>query len=119
MTISPWLIYFANEADSVSDFLRGWGLIFLLMSGVSLVAIFSTASEKDDLSKKIFKFATKILFILIPGGFLFCLASSLIPSTKTCYEMFIIPKVVNSQLVQKLPDYLTAYIEKELKGATN
>lgn len=115
MTISPWLIYFADKADAVVFTFVTIALIFMV---IQIILISNVKKEDLDEAKKNnqrVKVSLKPFYIFI--GFL--ILAALMPSTSTCYKMFIIPKIVNSKLVQKLPDYLTAYIEKELKGATD
>jgi hypothetical protein len=97
MTITPLLIYGISTLNVIGICLSGIGLCILLSSFISQL------KDEDD--------HCNLLFI----GTILILISIFIPSKKTMYEMLIVPTVVNSPTVQKLPDELQAYINKTLE----
>ena len=107
MIVTPSLIYWANIADSVSC-----SLIILLLLEALWVIVLSVVnlnrwSELKETKWKFLKLNSIIFTIIL-------LVITFIPSTKTIYQMYIIPTIVNSPIAQKLPDELQQFIDKEL-----
>lgn len=128
--ITPSLIYLINLADGIQAFIL---YIFIASIGLITVILWAAYQEHSELcdwdkkrypeeyerNQKHLRTRNKLIkssiitfslsaFLILLGG--------LLPTTKTCYEMLILPKIANAQLTQKLPIYLQEYIEKELKG---
>lgn len=114
MTLSPWLIYFAGIANGVKTLLCITTFFMFVISFIIWLMYFLSldediGSEKTCKSLKPFRLAIPLIALLI--GFV----EVFVPSSKTIYEIMIIPPVVNSTVVQKLPDELQQFIDKELK----
>jgi hypothetical protein len=108
MTISPWLIYFADLADTIGNLF----IVLTVITGIaSAFFIICKLDREDDVLVRIAKWRR----LTIPLFFIFLILSIFSPSTNTLYKMMIIPSVVNSNVVQKLPDELQQYIDKALK----
>jgi hypothetical protein len=108
MTISPWLIYFADLADTLD-------ILFAVITACSIIIILIIACNLDEVSKDDKKSGIMAIKILFSVFIFFGLFFIFLPSSKTIYKMMIIPSAVNSNVVQKLPDELQQYIDKVLK----
>lgn len=119
MTISPWIIYFASMADTLNNFfifLIGMAIVAALICLIMLIAVASDAALTSAEKKLQHKYFKKKLILSLLLTLIFSFLNGITPSTKTCYEMFIIPKIVNSKLIQNMPVYIQQYIEKEIKN---
>lgn len=127
--ISAFQVYCIMTLDNIVAFLCLICVIFVVISCFLAFATYEKFAEwtkekawdGDDESKsqKIAKnkyFILKKYFLL---SLLVCLTSGLIatftPSTNAAIAMYIVPKLSDSKLMQNLPDYLQAYIQKEIK----
>lgn len=119
MTLSPWLIYLAGIADNFEPALSLL-CVFSMAAAIIIFVIYLIVST-DDYSKDE-ELAAKLkpcsirLFIF---SIFTLIVALLMPSSDTVYKMMIIPAVVNSNVVQKLPDELQQYIDKVLKTPEN
>lgn len=110
MIISPWLIYFADLMDSIGTSI---GILLIVIGSIVItITLCNGLKSADDDCHKI-KWGT--VKRLMTAFFIILLAGTFIPSSKTFYKMLIIPTVVNSSVVQKLPNELQKFIDKELK----
>lgn len=108
MTISPWLIYFADLADTIT-------VLFAVISIISIFVCLLLACNLDEIGKESKKSGIRAIKILLSVCIVFCIFFVFTPSSKTIYKMMIIPTAVNSTVVQKLPDELQQYMDKVLK----
>lgn len=113
MTLSPWLIYFADLADSI---VGGCAIVTGIALLTIIICIFTwfcnDGDYKSDIKNRLI--AKKIGMKAVIIFFISFLLAVFLPSTQTVYKMLIIPPVVNSNVVQKLPDELQQYIDKVL-----
>lgn len=119
MMLSPGLIYFADLADSITNLFVFLAVIFLVWL-LFYLAIYAAddshvnnCEDKKCVKCKKMRLEFKRLFSC---SILFFILTFFIPSTKTVYKMIIIPTVVNSNVIQKLPDELQQYIDKVISN---
>jgi hypothetical protein len=105
MTLSPWLIYFADLASPIDT------LFIVCTVLISLVTVLCFSVAMDNPKEHHIWLPFKLSF---SAFCLFGLLALFTPSTNTVYKMMIVPPVVNSDIVQKLPDELQKYIDKVL-----
>lgn len=106
--ISPWLIYFVIMLDTLK------GLIIagpVIVSFIPFFIFVNALGEGDDIERKS-KIRVKIWSI--PCGLLF-LIGIFLPTSQQMAAILIIPKMVNSEMAQKLPTDLLKLTEKLLK----
>ncbi len=110
MEITPFEIYLVMQMDSLC-----W-LLFILCTvtgGVSVVSFvellidFTTEEKRAPLKK--------VLKINVPLSIMFLLLFVATPSTKTVAAMYVVPKVVNNENVQKLPDEMLQLFRESVK----
>lgn len=108
MTLSPCLIYFADICDTLNKI---FVIILFPAIWIALGSFLSFQEEKDGNEKK----TLHTVFCFSLGTFIFFLLAFIFtPSTQTVYKMIAVPAIVNSPVVQKLPDELQLFIDKEL-----
>jgi hypothetical protein len=121
--ITPFEIYLINLADTLNGLFGGFAFITFILCVAIICARCNIDEPYDNGIKQLpytdeeIKRIARLKKRAIKMGFVFIVFSSLsflTPSTKTCYQMLIIPKIVNSQLAQNMPTYLQQYIEKQL-----
>jgi|SRR5579864_1777902 len=104
--IAPLMIYLANLCDDI-NLILGIILVFLCLLLILVIVIYNSENVEEkkvsSCMKSISIWASIIALILV-----------LFPSTKTVYQMMIIPTITNSQVVQKLPDEIQKYIDKTI-----
>jgi hypothetical protein len=111
--ITPFDIYLINELDGIRDF---FVIIALVMFVTEVGVVCCICEEITNATKKITLKEFRGFFWMIFCLFSFSiLGHFLVPTTKTAYEMYIIPTAVNSKLAQQLPSYLEQYIKKIIK----
>ncbi len=112
--LSGWDIYWITRLDGLQNFI----LITTMLTLVGAVIHIGSVCEIDDgipLRRKI-KFLLPIYYIIF---FINLLAYFLIPSTKTMFAIKVLPKIVNNEDVQKLPElavkYSKEWLQKQIK----
>ena len=110
--ISPWLIYWLMQLDSICEFVRVVAIIgsALLIGLIAIRIMCIYASEYDSDAKAFYNYTTKLYkfgSIIIP---IFILINVFIPNTKTVASMIIIPPIINNEQVQQLPNDVLIFI---------
>lgn len=120
MEISPWLIYWLMQLDSICNFVDFISVIGTLILIVLFVfrTVWKTRIHYDDDCEVAYNATTllnKLLCITIP---LFVLINVFIPSTKTVAAMILIPPIINNEQVQQIPDDILTFVRSVIKEYT-
>jgi hypothetical protein len=120
MEISPWLVYWLMQLDSICLFTEVTAVLgsMLLFALTVLRAVSKVNAEynRDDeafynVTTPLFKFSS----IIIP---VFILLSIFIPNTKTLAAMIIVPPIINNEQVQQIPDDILTFVRSIIKEYT-
>lgn len=111
MIISPWLIYFASIADNIHSAFATIGFFSAIGFAILTFIYFILAQDEEALIEVLSPYRWGLGIF----AFLCIMIAVLTPSSNSVYKIIIIPAVINSQVVQKLPDELQQFIEQELK----
>ncbi len=107
MEISPTIIYFIMQADTVCCFLQTLsvgGFIFLAITKI----FFHFEAQHDDFAGRHMRWR-KWCIAFMTTGFL----AALIPNTSTLSAMYILPALSKSQAIQKdFPELYDAMVKK-------
>ena len=115
--ISPWLIYFASRADSLTTF---FGVIAGICSIIAMGAFFAGLAGYDEP----FKFRRTISKSII-GCVVMTIITIMTPNTETIYTMAIVNGITpdNIQTIGKtgkdVVDYITDQIDKIVNDNKN
>lgn len=101
--ITPFDIYLFNLMDVFKYILVFISIIIGVLTIVEII--------NDNYDKR-----ASLYLIMAIGIFLM---ASIIPSKRTCYEMYLIPKIVNSSLMQNIPSYIEHYTQTVLRNEDN
>lgn len=104
MTISAWDIYWITRLDNLQ-------LVFILGLGVSLGLSVMTLIESDSVED----FVKPVCKYFLPVAVACAMGLVFVPSTKSAAAMYVVPAIVNSEAVQKIPAELTALAKDWLK----
>lgn len=108
MTLSPFMVYLAMQADSLR-----FSLVFAMVAcgfGVFLFGFFGLLEDSG--------WAQRIARNLIIA-FVVCMAvRAFLPSTKTIAAMVILPPVVNNEQVQALPADILGFVRGLIREYT-
>lgn len=110
MEITPFEIYLVMQMNSLCWLL----LILCLVTGgisvvsfIELLSVFTTEEKRTPLKR--------VLKISVPLSIVFLLLFVFTPSTKTVAAMYVVPKIVNNENVQKLPDEMLQLFHESIK----
>jgi hypothetical protein len=115
--ITPAEVYWILQADNFCDvffFLGGLGIL-ILFGGFLFLTNFWCKTESKEEEEKYERKAKKFFKWMIPTVLFIWVIYFFMPDTKTLSLMYLVPKVANAELTQKIPDYLEKFIQKELK----
>lgn len=120
MEISPWLVYWLMQLDSICDFVEFIAIIgsILLIGLIVIRTACKAAPEYDDGAKAFYNATTnlcKFSCVIIP---IFVLLNVFIPNTKTVAAMILIPPIVNNEQVQQIPDDILTFVRSVIKEYT-
>ena len=120
MEISPWLVYWLMQLDSICKFVDFIAIIgsVLLIGLIAIRTACKAAPEEDDGAKAFYNVTTnlcKFSCVIIP---IFVLLNVFIPNTKTVAAMILIPPIVNNEQVQQIPDDILTFIRSVIKEYT-
>ena len=95
-----WIIYLLGIIDNLKILLEG-SCIFCIISLVCLVIWWAASIENNKKKpiKKSFNYIKKNVYVLI----LIIFMNIFTPSSKTIATMYLLPKIVNNEEVQKIP----------------
>jgi len=102
--ISPFSIYLVGIMDNIRDMLTGatyLSVIATAIVGIALIFVTCVASTGDADVENALPTLRKIALIIFACLLFFAPLRALCPDSKTLAGMYIIPKVVNSEFVQK------------------
>lgn len=120
MEISPWLVYWLMQLDSICRFIDAtafFGTVLLL--ALIVLRIVCKIHAEWDTSAQIFYDTTTFLYkfssMIIP---IFVLINIFIPNTKTVAAMILIPPIINNEQVQQIPDDILTFVRSVIKEYT-
>lgn len=94
--ITSWDIYWITRLDSINMFL----ILFGLFLPFTILFWMWTGDEKENDEL----YYRKSIFSTIAISIIFLSSACFLPSTKEAAAIYLIPKIVNNQQVQKIPD---------------
>ena len=120
MEISPWLVYWLMQLDSICNFVRFIAVLgsILLAVLITFRIVFKVYAEQDEEAKTFYTVTTplyKFSSIIIP---IFILLNLFIPNTKTVAAMVLVPPIVNNEQVQQIPDDILTFVRSVIKEYT-
>lgn len=120
MEISPWLIYWLMQLDSICKFVDAIAFLgFFLLVILTVIRIASKSAPSYDNSAHAFYDATTNLHrfscVIIP---IFISLNVFMPNTKTVAAMVLIPPIVNNEQVQQIPDDILTFVRSVIKEYT-
>lgn len=120
MEISPWLVYWLMQLDSICKFVDVVAFIgsALLLVLIAVRTVCKSVPEHDRDAKAFYNATTKLCrfgSIIIP---IFILLNVFIPNTKTVAAMILIPPIINNEQVQQIPDDVLAFVRSVIKEHT-
>ena len=110
--ITSWDIYWITRLDSISFMFATFWILLLLVLGCMIILVpFAMDICFDDDTKKYRKslFYISTLFAIVSIG------GSFIPSTKEVAAIYLLPKIVNNEKVQKLPENFTNLLNAKME----
>ncbi len=106
MNISPWELYFLLKLDAIRTSMGWFSFLFFVVAVVTFIVIWIWRCSNDykmgngDHKKSLRKWIRRATVAVLLGvGLSF--AQTIIPSTKEMLTISVVPKVVNSEFVQK------------------
>ena len=120
MEISPWLIYWLMQLDSICNFVQVIAVLGSILLAILIIfrIIFKAYAEWDEEAKTFYIVTTplcKFSSIIIP---IFVLINLFIPDTKTVAAMVLVPPIVNNEQVQQIPDDILTFVRSVIKEYT-
>ena len=116
MEISPWLIYWLMQLDSICkfvDIVAFFGALILFLA--TAVRIGWKTEDRYGEYKKLYEITTpyyKIISVIVP---IFILINIFIPNTKTVAAMLVVPPIVKNEQMQQLPEELLTFVRSIIK----
>lgn len=113
MEITPFEIYLVMQMDS---FCVLFSVLFLFMGGLALASVFVVCEyDTENKRRTLFK---KVLMVTATLSVVSLLLAVFIPSSKTVAAMYVVPKIVNNENVQKIPDEMLQLFRESIKDMT-
>lgn len=110
MEITPFEIYLVMQMNSLCVLLL---ILCLATGGISVLSFIELLCPFATEEKR--TFLKKVLKISVPLSIVFLLLFAVTPSTKTVAAMYVVPKVVNNENAQKLPDEMLQLFRESIK----
>lgn len=113
--INSWQIYWITRLDSLCTSIT---IMFVVPFIIWVIAniIYCVANITDDIQKDNKPIYRKWLFKITPIYLVILLGlSCFIPSTKEVAAIYLIPKIVNNEQIQKLPNNTALFLNKKLE----
>jgi len=111
--ITSWDIYWITRLDSIVFVCAAIAII-----GVA-VACFVWMMGMDDWDGEAGKIVKKIYKIIIVSVSTALTIGSFVPSTKDAVAIYMIPKIVNNEQIQKLPDNAIKFLNQKMEQWIN
>jgi len=120
--INAFDIYLISQLDTFVTGFRIFGILFMIV-GITLVAayacnILNPHFHEDEEEVLFLNKCRKIGKVLIIISCIFVTTSIFLPSSKTAVAMFVVPKIVNNEDVQEMPQNVFKLINEKLKEWT-
>ena len=112
--ITAWDIYWITRLDGVGFLCAA----ILIVGGIVSCFIWLPAADNgwDSSEGKIVKRIYKIIGISVAIALII---GTITPSTKEAVAIYMIPKIVNNEQVQKLPDNAMKFLNEKFEGWLN
>lgn len=98
--LSPWTIYWIMRLDTIIDVAQTIGIIAGVIGSFTLFA-YVTVPDGDDVGAAIKRTCGKMSAVCLPLVAITTLLYTFTPKTSDMAVIYVVPKVVNSQLVQE------------------
>lgn len=99
--ITSWDIYWLTRLDNICVFLGVLWVLSLVAVGVALfIGIFGLIEDDDEIKSGI----KQVLRYFVPIAIILSIPAIFLPSTKEYAAIWLIPKVINNEQVQKVPE---------------
>jgi hypothetical protein len=108
--ITSWDIYWITRLDSINAFLA----ICSILSIAIFILVGSTTEGFEDYRNR-----KKIFVISISSIFLLTMSALLTPTTKEFAVIYLAPKIINNEQVQKIPDNALKLLNKKMEEYIN
>lgn len=112
--MSGWLIYFITRMEYIQGML---GVMVCAGIASSLMALIFWVCSVDNGDKDIENLARHLFFKrILPALFISAILFCLIPGTKDMAAIYLIPKIVNNEQIQKIPDNTLNLLNSKLEA---
>ena len=112
--MNSFLLYLILQLDNIFVFFKVIIILCFLSSTISLIIY--ACEDFNEKVKHCGKFSKKTLKI----GIIFFIITMFIPSTQNCIIAYIIPKIINNQQIQNIPNKILKlgekYLDEKLQG---
>ena len=111
--ISPWTIYWITRLDALRDVLQSISALSVIIAAVTLffMVMIKIDESWDEWGKFCTAFFIPSLILLIISG----IGYVAMPSTKEACAIYIIPKIVNNEQVQQVPENALKFLSSQLE----
>ncbi len=113
--MTPWFVYWIIKLDSLRTLLSGITLIFTLAFSVIISIKWQCKMDNKPVDKNLKRIGRVVQILAI----LFAALWLCTPTTKEAVAIYVIPKVVNNEQVQSIPDNLSKLFNVKLEEWVN
>ena len=113
--ITSWDIYWITRLDSICFGLNCLGLFIFFFMVIYLVLMMIKNDDDDEPSIEIRKRIMRkfIKIISITSAIMF--ATNFVPTTKQMVAIIVVPKMINNEKIQQIPENVADFLNTELK----
>lgn len=109
-------VYLLTRLDSLNNYLEALSIISLAgIIIIGLAALILFRAEKINIYTKIKKY----LFGFIIALFISSSIQLIVPTTKEAAVIYLLPKIINNEEVQKIPDNIFKLLNTKMEEWTN
>ena len=100
--VTGWDIYWLTRLDNICIFLAViWVLSFIVIIVSIFVGIFALVEDNDEIKNGV----KQVLRRFVPIAILLSIPAIFLPNTKEYAAIWLLPKVINNEQVQKIPEH--------------
>lgn len=122
--MSYWFMYWFTRLDALNSLFVGISIpsiISLIIGscfyvGISLVGKIENDENLISVGNQI---RSLLIYVIMPLLFIGALGSTLIPTTKEAAAIYLVPKIVNNEELQKIPDNFLKLINEKMESYFN
>jgi hypothetical protein len=112
--MSGWTIYLITRMDSIRATLLGMLVVCTVVTLVSFIVMVSSYNGYDD---KIYDLTRSFLVkYCVPIVIVISVLLRVLPSTKELAAIYIVPRLVNNEQIQQIPNNAAILINEQLKS---